>query len=501
MNTPHTARTLLATLPAPPRHAAGSGDAADLAITALCCDSRRATARSLFVCLQGATTDGHCYMSAAYEAGCRCFLCEHMPTVALPSDAMIFLSDDTRRDLAYLAAEYYNHPARHLSVVGITGTKGKTTVAMMCHHIMTKAGLPSGYIGTLGVRFGDVVRQTGNTTPGPLELQQYLSEMKAAGIATVFLEVSSQALWQKRVEGIPFTAVAMTNLSCDHIGTHEHPDLEHYKASKKRLLTDFFAPVALLNADDAYVSSLQKDIPCQTLLCGFGSHADVRATDVQRATKDGRLGVTFTCHHHTGPCPVFLPLPGEYNVSNALFALALTGLLGVPADLAATALGNVSIPGRFEVLNVKGASVVIDYAHNGAALRAVLSTLRAYAPRRLLCLIGSVGERTQCRRAELGKAAAELADYVYLTADDPGLESIVDICREMAAAMPSDSPYRIIPDRADAIRDALADVCEGDILLLAGKGDEQIQKIDSRLVPHSDRAVVLAYGQEFALLS
>jgi len=500
MNTPHTTRTLLATLPAPPRHAAGSGDAADLALTALCCDSRRATDRSLLVCLQGATADGHCYMSAAYEAGCRCFLCEHMPTVALPSDAMIFLSDDTRRDLAYLAAEYYDHPARHLSVVGITGTKGKTTVAMMCHHIMTKAGIASGYIGTLGVHFGDVVRQTGNTTPGPLELQQYLSEMKAAGITTVFLEVSSQALWQKRVEGIPFTAVAMTNLSCDHIGTHEHPDLEHYKASKKRLLTDFSAPVALLNADDAYVSSLQKDIPCQALLCGFGSHADVRATDVQRATKDGRLGVTFT-YHHTGPCPVFLPLPGEYNISNALFALALTELLGIPTEIGAAALADLTIPGRFEVVPLKGATVVIDYAHNGAALRAVLSTLRAYAPRRLLCLIGSVGERTQCRRAELGKAAADLADYVYLTADDPGLESIVDICREMAAAMPSDSPYRIIPDRADAIRDALADVCEGDILLLAGKGDEQFQKIGGRLVPHSDRAVVEAYRDEFALLT
>ena len=162
MNTPHTTRTLLATLPLPPHLVAGVGNEADLPLCAICCDSRRATARSLFVCLRGATADGHCYMTAAYEAGCRCFLVEKLPEVALPSDAMIFLSDDTRRDLAYLAAEFFGHPARHLSVVGITGTKGKTTAAMMCHHIMTKAGLPSGYIGTLGVRYGDVVRQTGN---------------------------------------------------------------------------------------------------------------------------------------------------------------------------------------------------------------------------------------------------------------------------------------------------------------------------------------------------
>jgi UDP-N-acetylmuramoyl-L-alanyl-D-glutamate--2,6-diaminopimelate ligase len=284
----------------------------------------------------------------------------------------------------------------------------------------------------------------------------------------------------------------MTNLSHDHIGTHEHPDFDHYAAAKRRLLTDFSAPVALLNADDAYVCSLQKHLSCQTLLFGFSAHTDVRATDVQKDVKGDRLGTVFTYHGQTGSYPVFLPLPGEYNVSNALLALTLTGLVGVEAQAAASALEDLVIPGRFEVLNVKGATVVIDYAHNGASLRAVLSALRAYAPRRLLCLVGSVGERTQCRRAELGAAAADLADYTYLTADDPGLESVIDICNDMASAMPTDSQYRIIPDRAEAIRDALADLCPGDILLLAGKGDEQTQRIGSRLVPHSDRAVVEA---------
>jgi UDP-N-acetylmuramoyl-L-alanyl-D-glutamate--2,6-diaminopimelate ligase len=431
-------------------------------------------------------------MSAAYEAGCRCFLCEHLPDTPLPADALIYLSDDTRRDLSYLAAEYYVHPARHLSVVGITGTKGKTTVAMMCHHIATKTGIPSGYIGTCGVRYGNVVRRTGNTTPGPLELQQYLHEMREAGITTVFLEVSSQALWQKRVEGIPFTAVAMTNLSPDHIGGAEHPDFDHYVAAKKRLLTDFSAPVALLNADDARVAAMKNDITATTLLCGHGTGADVQATDIRQAVENGHLGVRFTYHDQTGASPVFLPLPGDYNVSNALFALSLTGLLGIPTEDAIAALSDVTIPGRFEVLTVKGATVVIDYAHNGASLRAVLTTLRSYAPARLLCLVGSVGERTQCRRAELGAAASELADYTYLTADDPGLESVVHICREIAAAFPPDGNYRIIPDRAMAIRDALADLQAGDILLLAGKGDEQVQKIGGKLVPHSDRAVVEA---------
>lgn len=496
----HTARTLLCTLPTPPQKALGTGEADALPLISICCDSRRAVAGSLFVCIRGATVDGHRYMQAAYEAGCRCFLAEHLPDTPLLGDAIIYLSNDTRRDLAFLAAEYYHHPARDMSVVGITGTKGKTTVAMMCHHIATKAGISSGYIGTCGVRYGEVVRSTGNTTPGPLELQQYLHEMKEAGVTTVFLEVSSQALWQKRVEGVPFTAVAMTNLSPDHIGGAEHPDLDHYVAAKKRLLTDFSAPIALLNADDARVAAMKSDIPATTLLCGLGACADVRATAVEQAVKNGHLGVRFTYHDQTGSSPVFLPLPGSYNVSNALFALSIVGLLGIPKEVGTSSLSDVTIPGRFEVLSVKGATVVIDYAHNGTSLRAILGTLRSYAAARLLCLVGSVGERTQCRRAELGAAAAELADYTYLTADDPGLESVIDICREMAAAFPPDGNYRIIPDRSMAIRDALADLQAGDILLLAGKGDEQFQKMGGRLVPHSDRAVVEAYRDEFAVL-
>ena len=496
-----SARELLATLTTPPRMIAGDGIAADIPLRALCCDSRRATKGSLFVCVRGAQSDGHRYISAAYEAGCRCFLVEQRPTAPLPPDAYLFLSDDTRRDLAHLATAFYGHPAREMTVVGITGTKGKTTVAMLCHHIASKAGIPSGYIGTCGVRYGEVKKQTNNTTPGPLELQQYLYDMKNAGVQAVFLEVSSQALWQHRVDGIPFTAVAMTNLSPDHIGGAEHPDFNHYVAAKKRLLTDFFAPVALLNADDTRVAAMKNDIPATTLLCGLGTGADVRATDMEQTVKNGSLGVSFTYHNRTGSSPVFLPLPGEYNVSNALFALSLTGLLGIPTEKATAALSDVTIPGRFEVLTVKGATVVIDYAHNGASLRAILGTLRSYAPARLLCLVGSVGDRTKCRRAELGAAANDLADFTYLTADNPGFENISDICRDIAASFRDEGRYRIIPDRTEAIHTALHELCAGDILLLAGKGDEQVQNIGGRLVPHNDRAVVEAYGDEFVVLA
>ena len=486
-------RALLTALPCPPRMIAGEGLAADVTLRALCCDSRRAGENSLFVCIRGALSDGHRYILSAYEAGCRCFLVEYMPDHPLPPDAFVFLSDNTRRDLAYLAAAFYGHPAREMTVVGITGTKGKTTVAMLCHHIAAKAGIASGYIGTCGVYYGEVRRQTNNTTPGPLELQQYLYEMKQAGVQTVFLEVSSQAIWQHRVDAIPFTAVAMTNLSPDHIGTHEHPDFDHYMACKRKLLTDFGAPVVILNADDSLVDRMGEGLTATLLRCGIRRAADVRAADLCHHTQNGLPGTAFIYQSAVGNTPAFLSLPGEYNVFNALFALAIAGTLGINTDIAVTALADASVPGRFETLRVKEASVVIDYAHNGTALRAALNTLRTYAPRRLFCLVGSVGERTQCRRAELGAAASDLADFTYLTADDPGLENVVDICNEMAAAFADDSRYRIIPDRAEAIKTALDELCAGDILLLAGKGHEQFQKIGGKLLPHSDRAVVKEY--------
>ncbi|MBE6659855.1 MAG: UDP-N-acetylmuramoyl-L-alanyl-D-glutamate--2,6-diaminopimelate ligase [Ruminococcaceae bacterium] len=489
-----SARQLLAALPCRPRTVTGNGAAADVALRALCCDSRRAGEGSLFVCIRGALSDGHRYILSAYETGCRCFLVEQLPDAPLPPDAYVFLSDNTRRDLAHLAAAFYGYPAREMTIVGITGTKGKTTTAMLCHHIATKAGIPSGYIGTCGVRYGEVNKKTNNTTPGPLELQQYLFEMKQAGVQAVFLEVSSQAVWQYRVEGIPFTAVAMTNLTPDHIGTHEHPDFDHYMACKRRLLTDFGAPVVLLNADDSLVDRMGDALTATVLRCGIRHAADLRAADLCHHTQNGLPGIAFIYQNADGNTPVFLPLPGEHNVFNALFALAITGTLGIKTEAAVAALADASIPGRFEMIRAKDALVVIDYAHNGAALRAALNTLRTYAPRRLLCLVGSVGERTQCRRAELGSAASDLADFTYLTADDPGLENAVDICREMAAAFADDSRYRIIPDRAEAICAALDELCAGDILLLAGKGDEQVQKIGGKSLPHSDRAVVEAYA-------
>ncbi|MBE6621082.1 MAG: UDP-N-acetylmuramoyl-L-alanyl-D-glutamate--2,6-diaminopimelate ligase [Ruminococcaceae bacterium] len=494
-----TVRQFLAALPTPPTLIAGDGIAADFPMDSLVADSRRATIGSLFVCIRGAKADGHRYLATAYAAGCRCFLVERQPDEPLPPDACLYLSRDTRRDLALLAAAYYGHPARQMKVIGITGTKGKTSTAWMCHHILQKAGIPSGYIGTCGVHYGQVRIDTANTTPDPLLLQRHLRDMKQSGVQIVLLEVSSQALWQHRVTGIPFHTAVLTNLSPDHIGGAEHPDFDHYAACKRRLLTDFGAQTVIANADDIHAEQMLTGVRATILRCGKDTAADVQAINICRQIRDHLPGIAFTYRIGQEIERVFLPLPGEHNVYNALLALTVTHTLGVSLPLAATALSDLHIPGRFDMIPFRGALVVVDYAHNGASLRAALETLRDYEPRRLVCLFGSVGERTQCRRRELGDVANELSDFTYLTADHPGFERVEDICADIAASFPDARRYLIIPDRARAVRTALESLCEGEVLLLAGKGDEQSQAICGRLVPYSDRAVVEAYLSELAV--
>ena len=494
-----TPRRLLASLPTKPTLVAGNGIAADAPITALVADSRRATHGTLFVCIVGAQSDGHRYLPAAYAAGCRCFLVQQLPDAPLPDDACLYLSDDTRRDLAYLAASFYQNPAKDLNIVGITGTKGKTSVAWMCHHMLQTAGIPSGYIGTCGVHYGDVSVDTANTTPDPLLLHRHLRDMKDAGVQTVFLEVSSQAIWQHRVTGIPFGTVALTNLSHDHIGEAEHPNFDHYAACKKRLLTDFGAQTVIVNADDASAEQMLGGVTSPILRCSKQKTADVRATAVCRQIDKGLPGISFTYQTGDDSVPVFLPLPGDHNVDNAIMAMAIVGTLGVLPSVAAAALADLHIPGRFEMMPYRDALVVIDYAHNGASLRAALSALRDYSPRRLVCLMGSVGDRTQCRRRELGDVACALADYTYLTADNPGFEDVESICREIAESFDDPQRYCIIPDRAQAIRTALEGLCPGDALLLAGKGDERFQAVCGRLEPHNDREAVQAVLDELSL--
>ena len=452
-------------------------------------DSRKVHKSSIFVCVKGAISDGHRYAQAAYEKGCRVFVATH--SLDLPSDAMIMITDDTRHALALLSVQLYRDPSREIHVVGITGTKGKTTSALMAAHILNRCGIAAGYIGSNGIEYGGQHFDTLNTTPESCDIQRYLRDMVTAGMRVCVMEVSSQALKLARVHGVRFDTCAFTNLSPDHISTYEHPDFEDYKACKALL---FRTPHRNLiyNADDPLSEDVVGASRAKAVRVGLHRPADLSADGIVLMREQGKLGLQFTLHSPDGEQEVELPFPGFFSVYNALTAIAICRRFGLSDRQITQALCDVVISGRFEVIDLPhGATVIIDYAHNGVSLRSALETLRQYDPFRLICVFGSVGGRTQMRRAELGRVAAELADLCILTADNPDNEPPMDIIRDIAEQFGKNScPYLAIPDREQAIAHAVSHSLPGDIILLAGKGHERYQLVAGRQIPFCERDIV-----------
>ena len=460
-------------------------------------DSRLAAPETLFVCIRGFTGDGHAFAARAYAAGCRAFVAE--AELSLPEDAAVVYTDNTRRALAQLGAAFYGFPARDLTVIGITGTKGKTTTALMTAAILSENGMSAGYIGSNGVDFMGNHFDTKNTTPESLDLHYYFDLMRRAGCRAVVLEVSSQALYLERVFGIRFDAVAFTNLAPDHIGGFEHPTFAHYRDAKKKLFTDFGATFAVGNADDPETPYMLDG--CGALRSSFGVGAgDFRASDITPFRAAGELGVEFTLTHFGDGCRVRLPMPGAFSVHNALCAVALAHLYGVSAEDAASTLAHTYVRGRFEIVKTPlDAVFILDYAHNGLSLENALTTLRAYAPPRLVCVLGSVGGRTEGRRAELGCVVSRGADAAILTADNPDFEDPRIICNAIRAAFVREIPCEIIPDRAEAVRFAVEHAAPGDIVLFAGKGHEQYQLVRGGKLPFSERRIIEETAAALAL--
>ena len=467
------------------RHIDHTG-ASDAEITAITYDSRKAGPGSLFVCLVGAWMDGHTFARSAYDQGCRAFLAEH--PLDLPEDAAQIITRDTRAALAVIGADFYGNPADQLHILGITGTKGKTTTALLTAAILTEAGLPCAYIGSNGVNIAGTHEATANTTPESLELHRLFRKMLDADVHHVVLEVSSQALRHHRVDGIPFEVVAFTNLSEDHIGPGEHPDFEDYKAAKRRLFAEYHARQMVYNADDEASDYMRADFGGKQVSFGIDQDADYRAVNLAQYRSETALGIDFTCRHGGEETPVRVMSPGAFSASDALCAIALCGAFGVMPAQAAKTLAHTPVEGRFEVVEgLPGRTFIVDYSHNGLALTSALKTLRAYHPRRL---IGSVGGRTQVRRRELAEAASAWADYSILTSDNPDFEDPLQILRDIDSHMAPDALYTLIPDRAEAIRKAVAMAEEGDIVLFAGKGHENYQLIRGRKVPFVERELI-----------
>ncbi len=470
----------------------------NMPILSLCHNSKHATPTCVFFCKKGALADGHRYAYSAYVNGARIFVAER--PLGLPEDAAVIITSNSSDALNRLAVKFYDDPSKELKIIGITGTKGKTTVAIGAYKIALECGLSVGYIGTNGIYYNGKEFETANTTPDALELQKALREMKNDGVETVMLEISSQALWQERTYGLRFEVCVFTNLYRDHIGGCEHPTFEHYRDSKKRLFSDYRANKIIINADSpesGYMIDVTDNPHVITTSAAGNISCDLYASDLIKIKKGNIPGISFNLNTNNAGkiCKdIFLPMPGLYNAENALIISAICLTLGLKLDIIADKLSLISIPGRFEtvMLSSKPNSLfIIDYAHNGASLSAVIKALRDYSPRRIICLFGSVGGRTFERRSELGEAAAKDADVLIITSDNPDRESPSKIISEIRAAIgETDKPIYEITDRSEAVKKAYEIAGDGDFVLFAGKGHESYQLIGGIRVPFSERKVL-----------
>ncbi len=468
----------------------------DLTITSICRDSRKALPDSVFFCIVGALNDGHDYALAAYERGCRVFVCERCPAGFPIRGAKLIICRGmtARQALADISAEFYGHPERQMRLIGLTGTKGKTMTACTLYSIFNSCGIPTGYIGTNGVRFSGYSHETVNTTPESCDLYEYFSMMLASGVKTAVLEVSSQALKTGRVRGLTFDTCVFTNLYPDHIGGFEHADMDEYRECKKLLFSEHCGRFAVINEDSPEADDFASVLGEGIVRVGYGidRNAHFRGENVKLCRDEKGLGTEFLCRTSTDSFFARIKFPGRFSVSNALAALAVCSIYGIELRTSVAALAEVSVDGRFEVFTIEGVDYVIDYAHNGESLRSVLTSLREYGPRRVICLFGSVGGRTRTRRGEMGRVAAALADLSILTADNPDTEPPTAIIDEIAQSYGAEHSYVKIPDRAEAIEYAVRIAEPGDIVLLAGKGHETYQLVGGKRIPFCERDILLS---------
>lgn len=437
-------------------HAAGLECLQDREITGITCDSRRVEKGSLFAALEGARADGREYIPAAAERGAAAILCRGSADAEVPVISM----ENPRRALGRMAAEFYGRPAERMTMIAVTGTKGKTTTTHMVREILMQAGLKTGLIGTLGAFSGrEQIASAANTTPEPTELHRILRQMAEDGCTHVVMEASSQAMKLWRLEGITFDVGVFLNLSPDHIGPGEHEDFREYRRCKARLLRQCRRVVGN-GADPAWpfmAAQIPEGIPIHT----FGKAAC-------------RPGPGLTAMLELpGRKPYEISLPGAFNGQNAMAALATAELLGVSDSVIRDGLLNTRVPGRCMAYPTKAPyGVMIDYAHNGAGFRALFSALREQKPNRIIAVFGAGGDRPPMRRQELARAAAEGADYAVITEDNPRSEPVEDICFQIALEL-QNLPHVVIPDRREAIRYALDIAQPGDLVALLGKGHEE----------------------------
>jgi UDP-N-acetylmuramoyl-L-alanyl-D-glutamate--2,6-diaminopimelate ligase len=459
----------------------------DRPCTSVTYDSRHSSPGGIFVAVRGLAADGVAFAPLAIGAGVAAVVADRPP--ATPVDVPWVVVADARLALALLAAAFFDHPSRELSVIGVTGTNGKTTTAHLVNAIFEAAGMKCGLVGTVAYRLGDRVSSAARTTPEAPDLQAFLREMVAAGCQACAMEVSSHALALRRVDGVRFAAGVFTNLTRDHLDFHGGMDA--YFAAKRRLfeMLPDDAP-AVINADDPRGSSLAS-VARRPITYGVTKPADV---SVSGAVDSTFAGLEFDVRGPRGVAHVRSSLVGRPNVYNILAAVAAATELDVPVRAVEQGIERLKgVAGRFEIVSDTrdDATVVVDYAHTDDALRNLLETARSLAARRLITVFGAGGGRDRSKRPLMGMVAARLSDVVVITSDNPRHEdpdSIIEDVKRGAEpeARQAGTVLLVRADRRDAIQEAIGQAEEGDVVLIAGKGHEKYQEIAGRTYAFDD---------------
>lgn len=462
----------------------------EMEISGVSYDSRKTAAGDLFVAMTGYETDGHKFIPMARDKGAACVLCQERPQ----GEGPYVLVEDSRLALAQVGRAWYGDPAASMKMVGVTGTNGKTTTTYLLKDILEQAaGAKVGLIGTNQNMIGSEVIPTERTTPESFELQGLLRRMADAGCTHVVMEVSSHALYLKRVEGIRFAVGIFTNLTQDHLDFHK--TMENYCDAKALLFTR--CDVGVYNADDPWAPRLMEEATCRKV--SVGEHGDVPVDLAARSIVLTAEGVSFDAVTAEESVPVHVGIPGGFMVYNTLGVLAAARALGVSLEDSAGVLRHSAhVKGRVEVVPTPGDyTMLIDYAHTPDALENVLSAARGFAKGRVVALFGCGGDRDRTKRPKMGRIAADMADFVIVTSDNPRTEEPEAIIREILAGMEGTAtPYAVVPNRIEAIRYAMDHAQPGDVIILAGKGHETYQIIGHEKRHLDEREVVADYVRE-----
>lgn len=462
----------------------------DIDIKNIECDSRKVAKDTLFVAITGYDVDGHDFIDEAIKNGATAVIVENIEKLRnskMMNNATIIVTDNSRHALAIASCNFHDNPSRKFKLIGVTGTKGKTTTTYMIKTLLESQGKKVGLIGTIENFIGeDSLGESDRTTPESLELQRYFAKMCENKVEYVVMEVSSQALKLHRVDGCDFDVGVFTNFSKEHISEKEHADIEEYFNSKLKLFD--MCRMAFINIDDFRGTKVKKYAKCEVKTYGIDNVCDLLAKDITITN----VGVDFKAKIGQRNERIKVDIPGRFSVYNSLAAISVALYYGCSTETIKTALENIKVPGRSELVpNNKELSIMIDYAHSPESLQNILQAVKTYTKGRVILVFGCGGDRDKTKRPIMGEIAGRIADYSIVTSDNPRTEDPESIIKDIEKGISkTKGKYEIIVDRKEAIEKAIKMANKKDIIILAGKGHEPYQEINKVKYPFDERAIV-----------